>query len=58
MLLFRAIDRDPFEVNDRHLGWHVWVPQLQVFEVPGEHLSILKSPNVQVMAEQMKPYLD
>ena len=58
ILLFRAIDRDQFEVNDRHLGWSVWVPQLQVFEVPGDHLSILKSPNVQIMAEQMKPYLD
>ena len=58
MLLFRAIDRDQFEVNDRHLGWNAWVSQLQVFEVPGDHLSILKSPNVQIMAEQMKPYLD
>jgi amino acid adenylation domain-containing protein len=58
ILLFRAIDRDQFEVNDPTLGWSFWAPQLQVFEVPGEHLSILKSPNVQVMAEQMKPYLD
>ncbi len=58
ILLFRASERDQFEVNDRTLGWRSWADQLQIFEVPGNHLSILKSPNVQIMAEQMKPYLD
>ncbi len=58
ILLFRASERDQFEVNDRALGWRSWADQLQVFEVPGNHLSILKSPNVQIMAEQMNPYLD
>jgi thioesterase domain-containing protein/acyl carrier protein len=57
-VLFRALERDPFEGDDPTLGWGLRVPNLQVFEVPGDHLSILKSPNVQIMAEQLRSYLD
>lgn len=59
VLLFRATERDAFDADrDRDLGWGAWaVGDLQVFDVPGDHLGILKSPNVQVLAEKLKLYL-
>ncbi len=57
-VLVRAMQQDRFEAGDRTLGWGSRVPNLQVIDVPGDHLSILKAPNVQSMAQQLLPYLD
>jgi len=57
VLLFRAMERDAFEV-DRDLGWgSLAVGDLQIFDISGDHLGIIKDPNVRVLAEQLKLYL-
>jgi thioesterase domain-containing protein len=58
LVLFRAIERDPFEACDRDMGWtSLAAGGLQIFDVPGDHLGILKDPNVRVMAEQLQAKL-
>ena len=59
VVLFRAMDRGAFEENaNYHMGWGPLAPNdLQIFEVPGDHLGILKEPNVQVLAEKLQMHL-
>ena len=48
--LFRAdIQRDPTAAHD--LGWREWSDDLTVRRVPGDHLSMLSSPNVERLAD-------
>lgn len=60
MVLFRAMERDVFEVGyDRDLGWGpLAAGGLEIFDVPGDHLGILKDPNVRVLAEKLQLYLN
>ena len=49
----RLVDADRayvFHDND----WRQWVPDVQVFEVPGDHDSMVLEPNVRVLATRMK----
>jgi acyl transferase domain-containing protein/thioesterase domain-containing protein/acyl carrier protein len=49
----RLVDSDRayvFHDND----WSQWVPDVQVFEVPGDHDSMVLEPNVRVLATRMK----
>lgn len=59
MVLFRAMERDVFEVGyDRDLGWGPLAAfGLEIFDVPGDHLGILKDPNVRVLADKLQLYL-
>lgn len=57
-ILFRATERDVFDRSDRGLGWSAFTEHLEVFDVPGDHLGILKHPNVAVLAEKLQTYLD
>ncbi|MBW4550369.1 MAG: hypothetical protein KME35_04570 [Aphanocapsa sp. GSE-SYN-MK-11-07L] len=58
VLLFRAIERDAFENLDYDLGWGELLGQnLQIFDIPGDHLGTLKPPHVQALAEQLQAYL-
>ncbi|MCP5074585.1 MAG: KR domain-containing protein [Rhodobacteraceae bacterium] len=43
-----------FEDND----WSGWVPGIQVFEVPGDHDSMVLEPNVRVLAARMKTSIE
>jgi thioesterase domain-containing protein len=38
--------------------WTEWAPGLQVFEVPGDHDSMVLEPNVRVLAAGMKLVID
>ncbi|WP_425358956.1 type I polyketide synthase [Antarcticimicrobium luteum] len=38
--------------------WTRWAPRLQVVEVPGDHDSMVLVPNVSVLAERMKRFVD
>ncbi|HEY9693964.1 MAG TPA: amino acid adenylation domain-containing protein [Oculatellaceae cyanobacterium] len=61
VLLFRAMDKTKLELldSDSKLGWgEVIVGGLEVHNVPGDHISILKEPNVQVMAAKLRDYLE
>lgn len=52
MVLFKTDEQ-----SDRALGWDTLVSDLQVHQVPGNHLSLLKQPHVQTLAQQLKQYL-
>ncbi|MGI0483862.1 amino acid adenylation domain-containing protein [Pantanalinema rosaneae CENA516] len=56
-VLFRAMDRDVFDYSDRCMGWSAFTDHLEIFDVPGDHLGILKQPNVPVLAEKLQAYL-
>jgi non-ribosomal peptide synthetase component F/thioesterase domain-containing protein len=61
VVLFRAIDREPFEsitVNP-YFGWHKLAQDgVEIYDVPGDHIGILKDPNVRVLTQALKTYLD
>jgi thioesterase domain-containing protein len=58
LVLFRAIERDKFKEDNRGMGWAALTTgDLQIFDVPGDHLGILKEPNVQVLAEKLQTHL-
>jgi non-ribosomal peptide synthetase component F/thioesterase domain-containing protein/acyl carrier protein len=61
VVIFRAIDRDPFEsmaVNP-HFGWHTLAQDgVEVYDVPGDHIGILKDPNVRVLTQALKTCID
>ena len=58
VLLFRAEERNLFEWDEgQDLGWGRWLTQLSIEQVPGNHLSILRSPNVEVLAARLNRYL-
>ncbi|WP_181893130.1 type I polyketide synthase [Falsiruegeria mediterranea] len=38
--------------------WGKWAPKIEVVEVPGDHDSMVLVPNVSVMAERLRTYLD
>ena len=53
----RLVDGDRayvFHDND----WGQWVPGVQVFEVPGDHDSMVLEPNVRVLATRMKKVIE
>lgn len=57
MILFRAIKRNQFEAHgtDPQFGWgKLAAGGLEVHNVPGDHIGILKEPNVQVMATKLR----
>lgn len=60
MVLFYALERDAFEGEcDRDLGWKsVAAGGLQIYDVPGDHLGILKDPNVRVLADKLQLHLN
>ncbi|HEY9618636.1 MAG TPA: amino acid adenylation domain-containing protein [Microcoleaceae cyanobacterium] len=56
-VLFRALERDAFDYSDRCMGWSTFTEQLEIFDVPGDHLGILQQPNVSVLAKKLQTYL-
>jgi acyl-CoA synthetase (AMP-forming)/AMP-acid ligase II/thioesterase domain-containing protein/acyl carrier protein len=56
--LFRARTRPLFDESPYDLGWgRLAGGGLEVIKVPGNHSSILRSPHVQVLAQQLKARL-
>ncbi len=39
-------------------GWRDWVPSTRVFEVPGDHNSMVLEPNVRVLVSRMKSCIE
>ena len=60
LLLVRAQDRSfhHSDIKDRTYGWGEVASWLEIVDVPGDHLGILASPNVQVLAEVLRPYVE
>jgi thioesterase domain-containing protein len=64
LVLFRAAERNPFlettfEASTHDMGWAALsTGSLEIFEVPGDHLETLKTPNVKVMAKLLQDCMD
>ncbi|MEH1869179.1 MAG: amino acid adenylation domain-containing protein [Nostoc sp.] len=59
VLLFKAMDEFSLipSFDPPELGWSKFVDGMEIHEVHGSHIGILKEPHVQVVAEKLKPYL-
>ncbi|WP_199296744.1 non-ribosomal peptide synthetase [Leptolyngbya sp. FACHB-711] len=55
--LFKATNPSDYGSSDPTLGWSQLCDRVQVHSVPGNHLSMLKLPHVQVLAQQLQAYL-
>jgi thioesterase domain-containing protein len=58
VVFFRASERDAFTVEHPEAGWLELVTgQIDLHEVPGNHITMNFPPNVEVMAEHLKGHL-
>ncbi|MEG4344557.1 beta-ketoacyl synthase N-terminal-like domain-containing protein [Microcoleus sp. A003_D6] len=59
IIFFRATEQNEVNAKNPELPW-IEVARLgvEVLEVPGNHITMNYPPNVQVMAEQLRSYLD
>ncbi|MBW4515816.1 MAG: amino acid adenylation domain-containing protein [Timaviella obliquedivisa GSE-PSE-MK23-08B] len=55
--LFKAMEGSDFTGQNSTLGWNTLATNIQLHHVPGNHLSLLKQPHVQTLAQQIRPYL-
>ncbi|HEY9852905.1 MAG TPA: thioesterase domain-containing protein, partial [Leptolyngbyaceae cyanobacterium] len=55
--LFSATESSNLIEQDPTLGWNVLSNHIQLHQVPGNHLSLLKQPHVQFLAKQIGEYL-
>ncbi|MEV0170176.1 condensation domain-containing protein [Streptomyces sp. NPDC050803] len=53
-----GINDPEFYRPDRALGWDAVAPRLRILDVPGDHLTLLNPPNVEVLARQLRPLLE
>ncbi|WP_204112518.1 type I polyketide synthase [Shimia biformata] len=53
----RLVNHERSYVTDDN-DWGDWVSELQVFEVPGDHDSMVLEPNVRVLASRMKSVIE
>jgi len=59
LVLFRSSQKPLMQFRDPHAAWGSYASQgLQIHEIDGDHDSILLEPQVQSVAEQLKPYLE
>ncbi len=59
LTLFRAGTRPLLHSQSADLGWSEWVTGgVEIHSIPGHHASILKEPNVQVLARNLQSALD
>jgi amino acid adenylation domain-containing protein len=56
--LFLAIQRSVGEQVPPEIGWKPFAQSVRVCSVPGDHLGILKEPNVRKLAESLQECLD
>lgn len=57
--LFRAMERNLFDVSDSGQEWKtVATGNFHVFDVPGDHLGILRDPNVRILGAELNKYLE
>jgi amino acid adenylation domain-containing protein len=58
-ILFRAAGGKDEALDGPALGWdQFFLDRLEVRDVPGDHYTLLKSPHVPALAEQLKAFLD
>ncbi|MEX0267857.1 amino acid adenylation domain-containing protein [Leptolyngbyaceae cyanobacterium UHCC 1019] len=52
--LFKAAEQPDSIQHDLTLGWDALAQAVQLHQVPGNHLSLLKQPHVQTLAQQLR----
>ncbi len=55
--LFKAMETSEAIGKDLSLGWGTLTKDIQLHRIPGNHLSLLKQPHVQILAQQLRQYL-
>lgn len=55
--LFKVAEQSDTNKQNSSLGWSELASDLQVHQIPGNHLSLLKQPHVQILAEKLGQYL-
>jgi thioesterase domain-containing protein/acyl carrier protein len=59
IVLFRATDKGLRGLGDASGGWNKYAPAgIEIHEIDGDHGNVLNEPNVQVLAQQMREYLE
>jgi amino acid adenylation domain-containing protein len=53
LTLFKAAEQPDALKNQPTLNWNTLVNDIQLHQVPGNHLSLLKQPHVQILAQQL-----
>ena len=57
--VFRTNETASIAHQDPALGWNqLALGEVKIQSIPGNHLSALRKPHVQVLAEQLKEYID
>ncbi|NEQ68260.1 MAG: non-ribosomal peptide synthetase, partial [Symploca sp. SIO2D2] len=57
VILFQAEEGVAAQAEDSTLGWHALAQQVTLHWVPGNHLSMMRDPHVQVLAQHLQDYL-
>jgi thioesterase domain-containing protein len=57
LVLFRSATRTPEYDDDSSLGWKTCAPNVRVHIVPGDHVTMMKVPHINVLVEKLTPYL-
>jgi thioesterase domain-containing protein len=57
VLLFRRANRPTGQYRDPEYGWGGLATQLEIHEVPGNHIDMFLDPNVHVMADKLRASL-
>ncbi|PSB16207.1 hypothetical protein C7B76_12015, partial [filamentous cyanobacterium CCP2] len=57
LTLFKAAEQPEALQNQPTLNWSTLASEIQLHQVPGNHLSLLKQPHVQTLAQQLEHYL-
>lgn len=52
--LFRASDNSALKDEDELFGWDKFATAVDLYRVPGDHVSMMNEPHVQALAEQLK----
>ena len=59
MTLFRALEKDPRQFYDPHLGWRYLIEgELEIHDVPGHHMSLILEPQVAELGRKLQHCLD
>jgi len=59
IIFFRASEKDAYNAKNPERAWIDLAPEgLEVIDVPGNHITMNSSPHVQVIAEQLRAYLE
>ncbi len=53
-IFFRATDEPNRQTDHLTLGWGDYIPDIKIYDVPGDHFTMLTLPHVRVLAEQLK----